>query len=125
MDIDKRLLGQLVDLQHHVTESVNRGFIYIEEFNGWYGICSACSDSTKDRLRELMLQWPLSSGSKAFPVPAARNQVGMEDVRSSALRKYQYSEPDEMWLTGEYAELRRELLAWLIKTLEESVNVKR
>lgn len=120
--IDKRLLQQLTDLNYYVQESVQRGFIYHEEFNGWAGICSACSDYTKPRLKELMMQWPLSTGSRAFPVPASRSELGMA---GAAMRKYRYSEPEEMWLNGEYAELRRELLAWLIKTLEESVNGKR
>lgn len=120
--IDKRLLQQLTDLNYYVQESVQRGFIYHEEFSVWHGICGNCTVATRTRLKDLTAQWPLSTGSRAYPIPASRNQLGQVDEARS---KYRYSEPEEMWLNGEYAELRRELLAWLIKTLEESVNVKR
>ena len=119
--IDKKLLKQLRTLREYVDDAVEDGHVSSsnQKFNGWYGICHYCTESVKGRLAELNAQWPLSTGSYVYPVPASRDD--QYDV-SAAGRAFTHSYPEQMWITGEYAELRRELLDWLIKTLEETVN---
>lgn len=66
MDIDKRLLKQLINLQKYVDDIVEDGYISApaDEFEAWYGICGNCTRSVWDRLAELNLNWPLSTGNR-------------------------------------------------------------
>lgn len=116
--IDKKLLKQLRTLREYVDDAVEDGHVSSsnQEFSGWYGICHYCTEAVKGRLAELNMQWPLSTGSHVYPVPASRDD--QYDV-SAAGRAFTCSAPDHMWVIGEYAELRRELLDWLISGLEK------
>lgn len=62
-------------------------------------------------MSDLYPRWPNWSGSYMYPVPCRKGD------RSRLRSKHAYDEYDHehMWYTGEYAELRVELLGFLIK----------
>lgn len=91
------------------------------------GICDAMgvyfnqtheSEGNRDviikKVKELMLEWPLSSGNKAFPVPNPEKAGG-----KAAQSVYTFSR--NMWV-GPYGELRLNLLDWLIAKVETSLT---
>lgn len=57
------------------------------------------------RLKEIINMWPKHSGNSDYPVPAADG-----DHRNA----YMNGAATDMWFEGEYATLRRELLAFIV-----------
>lgn len=116
VNVDAVLLKVLKQLQQEVSEGH-----YPET-----GICSYVGmnvggflGDVYNRMREIMHQWPLATGSKAFPVPACE---GDNDF-SSALQAYQsYAELKLLWSGSEHAELRKQLLNWMVDQLEKNQN---
>ena len=66
------------------------------------------------KVKGLMLEWPLSSGNRAFPVPNPGRVGG-----KAAQQVYMFS--SDMWV-GPYGELRLNLLDWLIDKVETSLT---
>lgn len=66
------------------------------------------------KVEELMLEWPLNSGNKAFPVPNPERAGG-----KAAQQVYMFS--SDLWV-GPYGELRLKLLNWLIDKVETSLT---
>jgi hypothetical protein len=117
LNVDAVLLATLKQLQQEVSE-------------GKYplsGICSYVSvncyyDSTYrsvyHRMRNLMMQWPLSTGSKGFPVPAFKDCPSFDEANSA----YHFHAANRtLWGDNEHAELRKQLLSWMIEQLEKRV----
>lgn len=116
MDTTKqRLLDILTQLQADVQEylhtDVPPGSLTISE-----GICWHIDEDVTAKATEefklavtLMHQWPKRSGERGFPVPST--------TTSSASGAYR--EHRDMWHGSEYADLRRELLAWMIEELKK------
>jgi hypothetical protein len=89
------------------------------------GICayvdvkSGYSSEMQEQLHELMLAWPLSTGSYAFPVPAN------EDDRSfdSAVEAYTRNTcTNTLWRYSNHSMLRYRLLYWMVDQLEKTKN---
>ncbi|UMO77227.1 hypothetical protein SmaMPs15_000076 [Stenotrophomonas maltophilia phage vB_SmaM_Ps15] len=70
------------------------------------------SSGVNAQLTNLMTQWPRYSGVHAFPVPSTLPGFGPNGCFWEA------KDLDELW-TGEYGQLRIELLQWMINYLEE------
>lgn len=90
-----------------------------------FGICNYVWTGSNalteyDQLRKLYVRWPHYSGDFCFPIPEHKHMT-VSDAHDYAQQAYQdrRNDPELMWLEGEYAELRRELLAWLIATLKK------
>lgn len=74
--------------------------------------------SAYHRMKELMIQWPLSTKSKSFPVPFSETNKSVE----LADRAYHSHESNRtLWGDNEHAELRKQLLSWMIEQLEKRV----
>lgn len=110
------LLTALIQLQIEVNNGT------INTPNGiCYGICyrvyGEIPSTDWSKLNELIMLWPLCTGDKMYPVPANRANKNYSAAHGAFIANKH--SPNQMWLEGEYAELRRALLAWLIATLEE------
>lgn len=116
--IDAVLLATLKQLQQEVSEgkfpqsgicsyvSMNCvGFTYNDTYRNVYR-----------RMRDLMMQWPLSTGSKGFPVPAFMDCPSFAEANSA----YHFHAANRtLWGDNEHAELRKQLLSWMIEQLEK------
>lgn len=85
-----------------------------------HGICTQISRHLTIResryMSHLMQQWPGSSGSIKFPVPASRTDTSPK----AAQLKYAKSNTKQMWdRNTEQGQLRWELLEWLIEELQK------
>lgn len=109
------LLDTLLELRENVRQASLDNDYYPETFDAQKGICGHIPDSVDDDfVLKLMGRWPLHTGDIGFCVPANRKDNSYESARDA----YMKSNNEHMWFTGEYAELRMELLNWMIKELE-------
>lgn len=87
------------------------------------GICEniLCAGAgTVYPLPHLWVYWPKFSGHPAYPVPAPSDKDGRIWLPGSYYMAVNAGGGD-MW-AGEYGELRKELLNWLINTIEEHLE---
>lgn len=64
-------------------------------------------------LKDYFTKWP-KCVSKPFPVPATVTTTDARHARFLAQRMYFRVNPAEMWLDGEYAQLRQELIQFVL-----------
>ncbi|BAM63056.1 hypothetical protein ETP1_005 [Edwardsiella phage ETP-1] len=104
------LLIALTDIE----QTLARGALPTEGGNAT-GLCKAVLDrhGSPRLLTTMMMDWPKYSGNPAYPIPSCRGK--------SAREEYQQATERGMWFGTKYAELRRELLAYLIKELQNAI----
>ena len=105
-------------------------------YNSWPaegGICryvqsSLESDSDGHRQVDAILQpifrtWPKYSGDPWYPVPHPfqYEYSDEDDICDLAKQAFEYDYEDDMW-TGEYGELRKELLAFCVEQLGKELS---
>jgi hypothetical protein len=123
-NVNNELLSVLKDLRTFVNEAMTSGNYDTTKFCAVTGICNYvdinASAQASDLADQLMRKWEFALvGDGGYIVPASRDKLQDADAASEI---YQAASEEEMWFEGEYAELRRELLDWMIEQLEESVN---
>ena len=74
-------------------------------------------------LKPIFRKWPKYSGNSWYPVPhPCQNEYADEDdIRYLAEQAFEDEYADDMW-TGEYGELRKELLAFCIEQLGKELS---
>lgn len=90
------------------------------------GICAyirgLCKDNDADRkamlglFRLIARTWKYCLDDYEYLVPASRDNKDIDEAENTY---WNINTAEEMWYEGEYAELRRELLAYVIKKLIE------
>ena len=105
-------------------------------YNSWPakgGICryvqsSLASDRDGNRkvgaiLKPIFRTWPKYSGNSWYPVPhpLQPEDADEDDIRYLAEQAFEDEYADDMW-TGEYGELRKELLAFCIEQLGKELS---
>lgn len=104
----------------------------VAENMGEYGVCHVVQENTRwlgtdDLYSELVEEWPLYSGNHRYPVPdpeALEADVDCYSASDYADRIYNDSSKEQMWdrTTSAYAELRWQLIEWLIEQCKEIEN---
>lgn len=112
----QRLLDILTQLQADVQDYINGNGAH-DAINPYNGICAHIDHEECSQehyvAQTLMQQWPKRADSACFVVPASRTDAS-ENAAEDA-----YNECMDMWHGSEYADLRRELLAWMIEELKK------
>lgn len=99
---------------------------------GGHGVCFVVDETVhscgaRDLYRDLVEEWPLHSGNHHYPVPdpeALEAGVDCDSASDYADRIYNHSSQEQMWdrTTSAYAELRWQLIEWLIEQCTEIEN---
>ena len=82
------------------------------------GICSYLDFCTEEYLYELFTGWKYHSGCQDFVVPSSRSNLNIKDAEGA----YCTSGTDKMWVTGEYSELRWDLVEYCITKLQDELS---
>lgn len=74
--------------------------------------------AVRGTLQEYFLRWP-KCVSKGFPVPASEVSLRWDEehMRLAADEAFFNTDPVQMWLDGEYAYLRQELIQFIINEI--------
>jgi hypothetical protein len=120
-NIDAELLRCAIELRLRLHIVMSDGDWGCATFDGTCGICSnldALADTKivqygfEAELQDIVEQWPRYSGHRAYPVPSTDDEAPPNHI-------YHMVDRYDRWLGGDYAELRRDLLDFIIKTLED------
>lgn len=120
-NVNTELLSVLKNLRSLVTKVMTSDGYNTTKFCNITGIShyvwSNASSQAFDLSEQLMCKWEFALvGNCGYIVPASRDKLQDADAASEI---YRTASETEMWFEGEYAELRRELLDWMIEQLEE------